>query len=42
MTDNREPGSSLPRLTRFMSALSTASLWLAGMGLVLMTAFVAW
>jgi TRAP-type C4-dicarboxylate transport system permease small subunit len=42
MTDNREPGSSLPRLTRFMSGLSTASLWLAGMGLVLMTAFVAW
>jgi TRAP-type C4-dicarboxylate transport system permease small subunit len=42
MTDNREPGSSLPRLTRFMSALSTASLWLAGIGLVLMTAFVAW
>ena len=31
MTDNREPAPSLQRLTRVMSALNTASLWLAGM-----------
>lgn len=32
----------LPRIGRFLSALSTLVLWLAGIGLVLMTAFVAW
>ena len=32
----------LPGWTRIFSILSTASLWLAGIGLVLMTAFVAW
>ncbi len=29
-------------VARFLSALSTASLWLAGTGLVLMTVFVGW
>ena len=42
MTDNRQPAPSLQRLTRLLSALNTAALWLAGLGLVLMTAFVAW
>jgi TRAP-type C4-dicarboxylate transport system permease small subunit len=37
-----EPNSQLPGLVRLLSALSTLSLWLAGIGLVLMTAFVAW
>lgn len=32
----------LPQIARFLSALSTLALWLAGTGLVLMTAFVAW
>jgi TRAP-type C4-dicarboxylate transport system permease small subunit len=42
MTSEREPRSSQPAAVRFLSALSTASLWIAGIGLVLMTAFVAW
>jgi TRAP-type C4-dicarboxylate transport system permease small subunit len=42
MTDNRQTAPSLQRLTRWLSALNTAALWLAGAGLVLMTAFVAW
>ncbi len=32
----------LPPVKRVLSVLSTASLWIAGTGLVLMTAFVAW
>jgi TRAP-type C4-dicarboxylate transport system permease small subunit len=39
---NAEPNSRLPGLVRVLSAVSAASLWLAGIGLVLMTAFVAW
>lgn len=31
-----------PRIVRLLSAVSTVSLWLAGIGLVMMTAFVAW
>jgi TRAP-type C4-dicarboxylate transport system permease small subunit len=42
MTDDPQPTSSLQSLARLMSALSTAALWVAGAGLVLMTAFVAW
>ncbi|HEV7251706.1 MAG TPA: TRAP transporter small permease [Mesorhizobium sp.] len=34
--------AALPPFARALSALATASLWLAGAGLVLMTAFVAW
>src|SRR5690606_7974262 len=34
--------NGLPAWTRVFSLLSTASLWLAGVGLVLMTVFVAW
>lgn len=32
----------MPGAVRFLTALSTAALWVAGIGLVLMTAFVAW
>ncbi len=32
----------LERVAGILSKLSTAALWLAGLGLVLMTAFVAW
>lgn len=32
----------LPQIARFLTALSTLALWLAGIGLVLMTGFVAW
>ena len=32
MTDNRNAAPSLQRLTRLLSALSTAALWLAGIG----------
>ncbi|HWK68052.1 MAG TPA: TRAP transporter small permease [Rhizobiaceae bacterium] len=32
----------LPQIARLLSALSNLALWLAGIGLVLMTAFVAW
>jgi TRAP-type C4-dicarboxylate transport system permease small subunit len=39
---NAEPNPRLPGLVRVLSAVSTASLWLAGIGLVLMTVFVAW
>lgn len=42
MNDGSRSTSFTGRLVRFLSALSTASLWLAGVGLVLMTAFVAW
>lgn len=34
--------AAMPRIARFLSALSTSALWLAGIGLVLMTCFVAW
>lgn len=33
---------SLPLVTRILSRLCSLSLWIAGLGLVLMTAFVAW
>ena len=36
------PSNSLSGLTRFLSRLSNLSLWIAGIGLVLMTAFVSW
>lgn len=32
----------MSRLARYLSALSTAALWLAGIGLVVMTVMVAW
>lgn len=41
MADDQEI-PPLPRITRVLSAASTISLWLAGIGLVLMTAIVAW
>lgn len=34
--------AALPQIARFLTVLSTLTLWLAGLGLVLMTAFVAW
>jgi TRAP-type C4-dicarboxylate transport system permease small subunit len=34
--------NTMNRLTRYLSALSTLSLWLAGFGLVVMTVMVAW
>jgi TRAP-type C4-dicarboxylate transport system permease small subunit len=42
MTSDRDPDSPLPGLVRVLSVVSTASLWIAGIGLVLMTVFVAW
>ena len=42
MTDNSEQTSRWFRIGGALSKLSTAALWLAGIGLVLMTAFVAW
>jgi len=36
------PAGRAASLARFLSVLSRASLWVAGAGLVLMTAFVAW
>ncbi|NGO50368.1 TRAP transporter small permease [Allomesorhizobium camelthorni] len=42
MTDNPEQTSRWSRIGGTLSKLSTAALWLAGIGLVLMTAFVAW
>ena len=37
-----ERDSHLSKAARVLTAVSTASLWLAGIGLVVMTAFVAW
>ena len=37
-----QPEGRLAPLARLLSVLSRASLWIAGTGLVLMTAFVAW
>ncbi len=42
MTSSLGHEKPLPGWTRVFSFLSTAALWLAGIGLVLMTAFVAW
>ena len=42
MTRSIEDEIPLPAWTRSFSRLCTAALWLAGLGLVLMTAFVAW
>jgi TRAP-type C4-dicarboxylate transport system permease small subunit len=42
MTRDQERSPSLPAAARLLSVLSAASLWIAGVGLVLMTAFVAW
>ena len=42
MTSSLEDGKPRPAWTRVFSFLSTAALWLAGLGLVLMTAFVSW
>lgn len=42
MSISRQDRQSLPAVTRVLSRLCTASLWIAGFGLVLMTAFVAW
>ena len=42
VTSSPEQRQSLPRVARLFSAISTAALWIAGIGLVLMTAFVAW
>jgi TRAP-type C4-dicarboxylate transport system permease small subunit len=42
MTSSSSRSPEQPALVRVFAALSAASLWLAGLGLVLMTAFVAW
>jgi len=42
MTSSSSRSPEQPALVRLFAALSAASLWLAGLGLVLMTAFVAW
>lgn len=42
MTSSARDGNALPAWTSAFSLLNTAALWLAGLGLVLMTAFVAW
>ena len=42
LDQREEPSGALPRIARVLSAVSTASLWLAGIGLVVMTAVVAW
>ncbi|MGO4841089.1 TRAP transporter small permease, partial [Rhizobiaceae sp. 2RAB30] len=34
--------AALPQIARLLTFLSNLALWLAGIGLVLMTAFVAW
>jgi TRAP-type C4-dicarboxylate transport system permease small subunit len=42
MTTTLDGEQPLPAWTRVFTFLSSAALWLAGLGLVLMTAFVAW
>jgi TRAP-type C4-dicarboxylate transport system permease small subunit len=42
VTSSSEQRPPLSGIARVMSRVSTAALWIAGIGLVLMTAFVAW
>ncbi len=42
MTIGHEDQQPLPAIARVLSGLCKASLWIAGFGLVMMTAFVAW
>ncbi|TIP74165.1 MAG: TRAP transporter small permease, partial [Mesorhizobium sp.] len=42
MTSSQEQSAPPSGIARVMSRVSTAALWIAGIGLVLMTAFVAW